>query len=114
MATKFGLNKSAYAKIGKKKKDDRLAEITFDRDARKEYLTGFHKRKLERIKKAQEAAVQREKEERLRDRKEVCTTLSKCKGGRGQGGAGGEGTGLRGLRLGGCFGGVYSTETVAS
>lgn len=70
MAAKFGYNK--FAKMGKKtKKEDRLAEITFDRDARKEYLTGFHKRKLARIKAAQDAAIQREKEEKLKDRQQV-------------------------------------------
>lgn len=54
---------------------DRPAEITFDREARREYLTGFHKRKVARIKAAQDAAAAREKEERLRERREVCRAL---------------------------------------
>ncbi|KAF2749644.1 hypothetical protein M011DRAFT_456429 [Sporormia fimetaria CBS 119925] len=47
------------------------AEITFDFAAREEYLTGFHKRKLARIKHAQEEAAKKEKEERLRMRAEL-------------------------------------------
>lgn len=39
-----------------------IAELTFDPTARKEYLTGFHKRKLARIKAAREAAAKIEKE----------------------------------------------------
>lgn len=53
------------------------AEITFDFAAREEYLTGFHKRKLERQKHAQQEAAKKEREERLRLRAEVCIgTLS--------------------------------------
>lgn len=46
-------------------------QIAFDPTAREEYLTGFHKRKLARIKHAQEEAAKKEKEERLRFRREV-------------------------------------------
>ena len=45
--------------------------IEFDFAAREEYLTGFHKRKLARIKHAQEENAKREKEEKLRMRREV-------------------------------------------
>ncbi|CAO2648896.1 Nn.00g098450.m01.CDS01 [Neocucurbitaria sp. VM-36] len=45
--------------------------ITFDPAAREEYLTGFHKRKLARIKHAQEENAKREKEEKLRFRREL-------------------------------------------
>lgn len=45
--------------------------ITFDPAAREEYLTGFHKRKVARIKHAQEENAKREKEEKLRFRREV-------------------------------------------
>ena len=45
--------------------------IEFDFAAREEYLTGFHKRKLERKKHAQEENAKREKEEKLRLRREV-------------------------------------------
>jgi ribosomal RNA-processing protein 17 len=46
-------------------------EITFDVAAREEYLTGFHKRKQARIKHAQEESARKEKEEKLRMRREV-------------------------------------------
>ncbi|KAL6709680.1 hypothetical protein ACN47E_001108 [Coniothyrium glycines] len=45
--------------------------ITFDPAAREEYLTGFHKRKVARIKHAQEENAKREKEEKLRFRREL-------------------------------------------
>jgi len=45
--------------------------ITFDPAAREEYLTGFHKRKVARIKLAQEENAKREKEEKVRFRREV-------------------------------------------
>lgn len=47
------------------------AEILFDTAAREDYLTGFHKRKLQRIKQAQELAVQAAKEEKKVHRREV-------------------------------------------
>ncbi|KAF1845728.1 uncharacterized protein K460DRAFT_366576 [Cucurbitaria berberidis CBS 394.84] len=45
--------------------------ISFDPAAREEYLTGFHKRKVARIKHAQEENAKREKEEKLRFRREL-------------------------------------------
>lgn len=52
-----------------------VEEITFDPSARQEYLTGFHKRKLQRAKHAQEAAERRMRAERLEGRKKVGTLL---------------------------------------
>ncbi|KAI5292585.1 hypothetical protein KEM52_006234 [Ascosphaera acerosa] len=46
-------------------------EIKFDDAARHEFLTGFHKRKLQRAKHAQEAAERRMKEERREARKRL-------------------------------------------
>jgi len=46
-------------------------KIEFDPSAREEYLTGFHKRKVARQKFAQEEIAKREKEEKLRFRREV-------------------------------------------
>ncbi|KAF2033807.1 hypothetical protein EK21DRAFT_57595 [Setomelanomma holmii] len=46
-------------------------KIDFDPSAREEYLTGFHKRKVARQKHAQEEAAKREKEEKLRFRREL-------------------------------------------
>ncbi|KAH7072975.1 nucleolar protein 12-domain-containing protein [Paraphoma chrysanthemicola] len=46
-------------------------KIDFDPTAREEYLTGFHKRKVARQKHAQDEAAKREKEEKLRFRREL-------------------------------------------
>ena len=59
------------APISKRRKVEQAEEIKFDPNARQEYLTGFHKRKLQRIENARDAAAKREKEERVRDRKQV-------------------------------------------
>ena len=48
-----------------------MDELTFDFDARQDYLTGFHKRKVQRIKHAQEEAAKKEKEEKVVNRREV-------------------------------------------
>lgn len=55
----------------KRRKTDQPEELTFDFDARQDYLTGFHKRKLQRIKHAQETAAKKEREQRIADRKQV-------------------------------------------
>lgn len=48
-----------------------VEEVTFDTDARQEYLTGFHKRKLERAKHAREIAEKKARAEKLAERKRV-------------------------------------------
>lgn len=48
-----------------------VEEVNFDPDARKEFLTGFHKRKLQRTKNAQEVAERRAKEEKRETRRKV-------------------------------------------
>lgn len=53
-----------------------VEKIDFDPSARAEYLTGFHKRKVARQKFAQDEAAKKEKEEKLRLRKEVNHTLT--------------------------------------
>ena len=55
----------------KRRRVDQVGEITFDPDARQEYLTGFHKRKQQRKQNARDAAVKREKEDRTRERRQV-------------------------------------------
>ncbi|KAG9241441.1 putative ribosomal RNA-processing protein 17 [Calycina marina] len=55
----------------KRKTEHKIAEINFDFDARAEYLTGFHKRKLERAKKAQVEAAKKAKEEKIVIRKQL-------------------------------------------
>ena len=59
------------APVAKRRKVEQVEEITFNPEARQEYLTGFHKRKLQRIENARDAAAKREKEERVKARKEV-------------------------------------------
>jgi ribosomal RNA-processing protein 17 len=52
-----------------------VPEITFDDSARSEYLTGFHKRKVARIKQGQELAVKKGREELLKARANVSLSL---------------------------------------
>jgi ribosomal RNA-processing protein 17 len=59
----------------KRKTEHKIEEIQFDFSAREDYLTGFHKRKVQR---SRAAALQREKEakeERIKMRKQVCLFL---------------------------------------
>ena len=66
----------------KRKRVPAIEEITFDPHSREDYLTGFHKRKLQRIKHAKDEAIKREREERLTARKivgvEPCDTGHTC------------------------------------
>ena len=55
----------------KRKRVKQPEEVTFDFEARQEYLTGFHKRKLQRAKHAKEAAARKEREEKAKTRKLV-------------------------------------------
>ncbi|KAI1410963.1 nucleolar protein 12-domain-containing protein [Hypoxylon sp. FL1857] len=55
----------------KRKVQHSIEEIKFDNDARADYLTGFHKRKLQRIKNAQEQATQRARQEKIEFRKQL-------------------------------------------
>ncbi|KAK6369582.1 hypothetical protein LTS17_009488 [Exophiala oligosperma] len=48
-----------------------VEEITFDPTARHDFLTGFHKRKVQRAKHAQEAAERRARAERIAERKKL-------------------------------------------
>lgn len=58
-----------YAQKAAKK--HRVEEVVFDKESRKEYLTGFHKRKLERQKKAQQYNKEQERLARIKERKEI-------------------------------------------
>ncbi|KAL9113737.1 MAG: hypothetical protein Q9227_002182 [Pyrenula ochraceoflavens] len=46
-------------------------EVNFDDKARHDFLTGFHKRKLQRTKQAQEAAERKARAERIEERRKV-------------------------------------------
>lgn len=56
----------------KRKFDHKIEEINFDLSAREDYLTGFHKRKVQRSKQAQVEAEKKAREERIVMRKQVC------------------------------------------
>ncbi|KAJ5497039.1 Nucleolar protein 12 [Penicillium fimorum] len=49
----------------------KVEEVNFDDESRHEYLTGFHKRKVQRAKHAQENAMKRYKEEKRDARKKI-------------------------------------------
>lgn len=70
----------------KRKAAHAVEEIKFDPDARNEYLTGFHKRKVQRTKRAQEEAAKRARQEKIDLRKQVRTYAweEKEKGGGGR------------------------------
>ncbi|KAJ2985681.1 hypothetical protein NUW58_g5401 [Xylaria curta] len=55
----------------KRKRQHAIEEIKFDDEARVEYLTGFHKRKLQRAKHAQEQAAERARQEKIETRKQI-------------------------------------------
>lgn len=55
----------------KRKAQHSIEEISFDNDARAEYLTGFQKRKQARIKHAQEQAAEQARKDRIEMRKQV-------------------------------------------
>ena len=59
----------------KRKPASAIEEIPFDFTAREDYLTGFHKRKLQRMKHAKEEAAKKDREEKLTARKIVCPDL---------------------------------------
>ncbi|KAK3359236.1 nucleolar protein 12-domain-containing protein [Lasiosphaeria hispida] len=64
--------KSALGHAPKKRKTTHsIEEITFDKDARTEYLSGFRKRKLARIKEAQAIAAVQAREEKIQVRKQI-------------------------------------------
>ncbi|KAH8650895.1 nucleolar protein 12-domain-containing protein [Tricladium varicosporioides] len=55
----------------KRKIEHKIEEISFDNDARADYLTGFHKRKVARAKAAQLQAEKMAREEKIKIRKQL-------------------------------------------
>ncbi|KAI0472014.1 nucleolar protein 12-domain-containing protein [Xylariaceae sp. FL0804] len=55
----------------KRRAQHAVEEVKFDDAARSDYLTGFHKRKLQRARNAQEQAAKRARQEKLEMRKQV-------------------------------------------
>ena len=52
-----------------------VEEIRFDPEARQEYLSGFHKRKLQRIKHAQALAAKKQRAEKIEQRRKASLAL---------------------------------------
>lgn len=59
----------------KRRTTSAVEEISFDHDAREEYLSGFHKRKQQRIKRAQEEAAKNARLEKIEARKQVLSVV---------------------------------------
>lgn len=57
--------------IQKQTKKYGVNEVVFDKDSRKDYLTGFHKRKLQRQKKAQEYIKEQDRLAKIEERKRL-------------------------------------------
>ncbi|RCK63944.1 Ribosomal RNA-processing protein 17 [Candida viswanathii] len=57
--------------IQQKAKKHLVEEVTFDKASRQEYLTGFHKRKVQRQKKAQEYHKEQDRLFRIEERKRI-------------------------------------------
>ncbi|GME69823.1 transferase activity protein [[Candida] boidinii] len=55
----------------KKSRSHQVDEVVFNKDDRVEYLTGFHKRKLQRKKKAQEYLAEQDRLNRLEERRQI-------------------------------------------
>lgn len=55
----------------RKTADHKIEEISFDAASRADYLTGFHKRKVQRAKRAREEEAKREREEKVLMRRQV-------------------------------------------
>ena len=55
----------------RRKASHNAEEIIFNVEERQDYLSGFHKRKVQRQKQAQTEAAKREREEKLAARKHV-------------------------------------------
>ncbi|KAG8833159.1 hypothetical protein FRC17_011230 [Serendipita sp. 399] len=59
----------------KRQKKEQVKEVLFDENARREYLTGFRKRKLARQEAGKAKALEKERQARLEERRERRTEL---------------------------------------
>ncbi|KAI0268650.1 nucleolar protein 12-domain-containing protein [Gloeopeniophorella convolvens] len=57
-------------KAKRRQKREQIASVVFDDDARREFLTGFHKRKVAKKEEGRKRALEREKQEHLESRRE--------------------------------------------
>ncbi|KAK3378556.1 nucleolar protein 12-domain-containing protein [Podospora didyma] len=65
------IKKTTPAPHKKRKIQHKIEEITFDKDARAEYLTGFHKRKVERQKEAKRLIEEELRKAKIETRKQI-------------------------------------------
>lgn len=63
------------------RKEPAVEKVVFDDDARREYLTGFSKRKKAKVEEKRERARKREKEDHLAQRRQVSWPLGGGGGG---------------------------------
>ncbi|KAF9465022.1 hypothetical protein BDZ94DRAFT_1160885 [Collybia nuda] len=72
MQNNLALLTQSHTAIAAKKRArrDQIKEVIFDDHARRQFLTGFHKRKLAKADAARKKAIEREKQERLESRRE--------------------------------------------
>ncbi|GJP72798.1 hypothetical protein CLOP_g3556 [Closterium sp. NIES-67] len=90
--------------ISKRKRKNTGITVSFDENARREFVTGFHKRKVERRRVAEEKQKRKKRQKHLQERAERRLAAKKA----GGGGAGGRGA-SRGRGRGG-RGGVEEEE----
>ncbi|KAK0212768.1 nucleolar protein 12-domain-containing protein [Desarmillaria ectypa] len=72
MASNLAVLTQSHTAVAAKKraKREQIKEILFDDNARREFLTGFHKRKLAKAEAARKKAAEREKQQRQEVRRE--------------------------------------------
>ncbi|KAK0461191.1 nucleolar protein 12-domain-containing protein [Desarmillaria tabescens] len=72
MASNLAVLTQSHTVVAAKKraKREQIKEIIFDDNARREFLTGFHKRKLAKAEAARKKAAEREKQQRQEVRRE--------------------------------------------
>jgi len=80
MSSNLALLTQAHTAIAAKRRarKTQIAEIVFDDDARRDFLTGFHKRKLAKAEAARSKAKEREKQEHMEVLREVRLPWSPC------------------------------------
>jgi ribosomal RNA-processing protein 17 len=63
---------ASYIQRAKKARKDQVEAVKFDDDARREWLTGFSKRKKAKADERRQKAKERDRKEHLEERAKVC------------------------------------------
>jgi hypothetical protein len=74
---------ASYIQRAKRARKDQIAEVKFDDDARREWLTGFSKRKKAKTDERRARAKERERKEHLEERAKVSADGAICEVWRG-------------------------------